>query len=256
MLYNRTDLVKLIRPWVENQTKIIAAWEGGSAATNRMDEYSDLDLSLVVPDDQVEHTFSGFESFLKEHFAIIRKYRVPEPSWHGLSQCFFQISDVTDNLYLDITVIKESLPDKLMEKDRHGIANVWFDRKHIYDSSPSSKNVMLERGRKLYDSVVQSDFLMILEIKKGIARKQFMDAFPTYFTFLSRHLGVMLNLKYRPERADFNLRYGRIDYSKEDVKLIEDSFKVSDIESLSIQFSKIQSRYQELKTELNDLWSK
>ncbi|AUD65909.1 hypothetical protein BK011_09510 [Tenericutes bacterium MZ-XQ] len=256
MLYNRKDLVKLIRPWVEHQSKIIAAWEGGSAATNRMDEYSDLDLSLVVSDDQVEHTFDLFEAFLKDHFTIIRKYRVPEPTWHGLSQCFFQISDVTDHLYLDIAVIKESLPDKLMEKDRHGIANVWFDRKHIYDGSPSSEKDMRIRGKKLYESVTQSDFLMILEINKGIARKQFIDVFPTYFTFISRHLGIMLNLKHRPERADFNLRYGRLDYSKEDVKLIEDSFKVSDIESLSIQFSKIQARYQELKTELFDLWSK
>ncbi len=253
-MYSRKELVNIIKPWAQKHPSIIAAWEGGSAATNRMDQYSDLDLSLIVNDNQVETVFTDFEVFLKENFSIINKYRIPEPAWHGLSQCFYEIEPVDPFIYLDIAVIKESQPDKLMEQDRHGIATVWFDRKQIYNSRFSTPEEIAERGKKLYQSVVQTDFLIITEVEKGIARGEFIDVFPTYYSFISRHLGVMMNLKHRPEKADFGLRYARIDYSNLDKDILEKGLRVSDIDELAKQFVVIKSRYKELKDELSTTW--
>ncbi|RJP62535.1 MAG: hypothetical protein C4543_01765 [Ignavibacteriales bacterium] len=253
-MYNRLDLVNILKPWVYAHPSIIAAWEGGSAATNRMDEFSDLDLSIVAIDDQIEVIFADLESFMKKHFTILRKYRVPEPAWHGVSQCFYQIDKVTPHIYLDIAVIKESQPDKLMEKDRHGLATLWFDRKNIYNPTPSQAKDIIERGKKLFSSVIHTDFIIIIEIEKGITRGHFIDVFPTYFSFISRHIAIMMNLKYRPEKADFGLRYGRIDYDLSDVKLIEEAMKVATIEQLKVQFEQLLNRYQALKEELSKTW--
>ncbi len=253
-MYSRSDIVNILKPWVYAHPSIIAAWEGGSAATDRMDEYSDLDLSIIAIDDQIEVIFSDLESFLKKHFTILRKYRIPEPAWHGVSQCFYQIDQVMPFIYLDIAVIKESHQDKLMEQDRHGIAHVWFEKKPMYNPEPSSPKVIIDRGKKLYQSVTQTDFLIVTEIQKGIARGSFIDVFPTYFSFISRHIAVMMNLKYRPERADFGLRYGRIDYDDHDVILIEQAMKVSSMNELTIYFKKIHERYQVLKEELSNTW--
>lgn len=253
-MYNRAELVNILKPWVYAHPSIIAAWEGGSAATMRMDEYSDLDLCLVAIDDQVDVIFADLEAFLKKHFTILRKYRVPEPAWHGLSQCFYQVDKVTPLLYLDIAVIKESLPDKLMESDRHGYATIWFDRKNIYNPTPSQPKDLIERGKKLFSSVTQLDFVIITEVQKGIARGHFIDAFPMYFSFISRHIAVMMNLKYRPERADFGLRYGRLDYDEEDTRLIEESMKVSTMDELKNQFDRLLKRYDALKEELANTW--
>lgn len=254
MMYTRADLVDIIKPWVYAHPSILAAWEGGSAATRRMDEFSDLDLSIVAIDDQIEVIFADLEAFLKKNFTILNKYRVPEPAWHGVSQCFYQIDHVTPFVYLDIAVIKESLPDKLMESDRHGYGHIWFEKKPIYDPQPSSPKVMIERGKRLFQSVTQTDFLIITEIKKGIARGSFIDVFPTYFSFISRHIAVLMNLKYRPERADFGLRYAKIDYDKNDVELIEHAMKVSTIEELSLASDQIFKRYFVLKDELSNTW--
>lgn len=251
---SRKEIVNIMKPWAQNQPSIIAAWEGGSAATNRLDQYSDLDLSLIVIDDQVETVFKDLEIFLKQNFSIINKYRIPEPAWHGLSQCFYEIHPVEKYVYLDIAVIKESQPEKLMEQDRHGIATVWFDRKGIYNPCISSEKEIVERGQKLYQSVIQTDFLIITEIDKGIARGEFIDVFPTYFSFISRHLGVMMNLKHRPEKADFGIRYARIDYNLQDRGILENGLRVSNTEELAEQFLIIKSRYKELKEELASIW--
>src|SRR5690606_22979261 len=117
--------------------------------------------------------------------------------------------------------------------------------------SPSTSKDIFELGSKQYHSVIQTDFLIITEIEKGIARGYFIDVFPMYFSFISRHLCVMLNLKYRPERADFGLRYGRLDYSSLDTDLIDKSLKVSTIEEMKMQFEMIKSRYYKLKEELS-----
>ena len=253
-MYTRKDLVEIIKPWAIKNPIILAAWEGGSAATKRMDEYSDLDLSLIVKDEDVESVFSDLETFLKKQFTITNKYRVPEPAWHGLSQCFYEIDQVDPFIYLDIAVIKESQPNKLMEKDRHGVASIWFDKNHIYNPSPTPTKEIFELGQKLYLSVIPTDFLIITEVEKGIARGHFIDVFPTYLSFVSRHLGVMLNLKHRPERADFGLRYARLDFGDSDTDLIEKSFKVSTIHELKEQFILIKSRYYTLKEELKTIY--
>jgi len=248
LMYNRTKLIELIKPWALKMPYICAAWEGGSAATHRLDEFSDLDLTLVVDEDHVEQAFTDFKNFITQHVHIIRSYRVPEPAWHGVSQCFYQIDQVTPFLYIDLAVMKRSHPDKLMEQDRHGQAVVWFDHDHVYDSSPSSQQVIEERVHKMIQSVAQTDFLIELEIEKGIARHEFLDVYPTYYSFISRHLAVMLNVEYRKERVDFGLRYARLDYASCDTKLIQDALTVKDVDELERNYVKIKQRYHELLT--------
>lgn len=252
-MYNRSQLVESIKSWAIANKNLLAAWEGGSAATGRLDQYSDLDLYLVVEED-VEVVFSSLEDYLAKKFGIIRKFRIPEPAWHGLSQCFYVVDQVTPLVYMDVAVIKHAAPDKYMERDRHGDAIVWFDHAKIYDPTPSSKEDMISRGKALYAAATSADFLTMLEIEKGIKRGHFLDVFPPFYGFVQRQLVVMLNLKYRPERADFGLRYGRIDYGAEDVSLVEEAIKVSKLSDLEKQYYLVKKRYQELANDLATDW--
>lgn len=250
-MIDRSKLVEIIKPWAKSKPYICAAWEGGSAATNRLDQYSDLDLTLVVDDDKVGDAFVDFESFINQQFQIIRKYRLSEPAWHGFSQCFYQIDQLTPFLYLDIAVMKKSQPDKLMEEDRHGIAHVWFDRESIYNPSLSSIEVINNRVNKMIESIKQTDFIMFIEIEKGIERGVFLDVFPTYYSFISRHMAILLNALYRPEKVDFGLRYAQLDYEKVDRELIENALKVSNIRDLNDCYIKLKSRYNILISNLD-----
>lgn len=252
-MYNRDQLVEIVKAWAISNKYLLAAWEGGSAATGRLDQYSDLDLYLVVEQD-VEVIFTSLEEFLAKKFGIIRKFRIPEPAWHGLSQCFYVVNHVAPLVYMDVAVIKRDAPDKYMERDRHGDAIVWFDHAMIYNPTPSSKEEIVNRGKATYASAISSDFLNMLEVEKGIKRGHFLDVFPPFYGFVQRQLVVMLNLKYRPERADFGLRYGRLDYGKDDVKLVEDAVKVSTIKELETMYKRVKTRYVQLVDELAATW--
>ena len=110
----------------ESHSWMLGIWEGGSAATGFLDEYSDLDLGFVVKDAHVEETFQLFEELLEKNYGIKSKLRIPEPTWHGHSQCYYFIEKCPPLFYVDVVVEKESAKDRLIEPDRHGTSQIWL----------------------------------------------------------------------------------------------------------------------------------
>ena len=239
-----------LREFLEQDSDIIAVWEGGSAATGYLDEYSDLDLAIVCNDDSVENIIELVDEYLENNYGIERRFRLPEPTWHGFSQCYYQIRNVPELYYLDISFMKKSLPDKFTESDRHGNAVIWFEKEKVIDSTPTPQDKVLARAKQFYRIATQADFITIIEINKAIARKRYSEAFPFYYQFIARNLGIMLNLKYRPCKVDFGLRYSYRDYEKADAELIEDLFKIESLEELNSKFRIALNRYEQLKEEL------
>lgn len=252
MLKSRDQICSELKELLFKQTEIIAVWEGGSAATGYLDRFSDLDLAIVCEDSAVESVFNLLETYLSKDYGIIRQFRMPEPTWHGFSQAFYLIDKVIELFYLDIGVLKKSLPDKFTESDRHGNSVIWFEKEKVIDSSPTPAAKISAKCASFFKQATQADFLTILDIRKAVARQLFSEAFPLYLQFISRNLGTLLNIKYRPAKVDFGLRYAYRDYAKRDADLIEDLFKVNSIEELDIKFQKALQRFAELKEELSD----
>lgn len=243
-----------LKALLSDEPAVLAAWEGGSAATGFLDDFSDLDLVIICEDDAVEELFHRIEAHLAGVYGIERRYRVAEPAWHGFSQCFYKISQVPELFYLDIALIKKSIPNKFTERDRHGDALIWFEKMPLIDPSPTPADKVSEKGRHFYKMVTQSDFLIITEIQKALARNNFTEAFPRYFQFLTNQLGVLLNLKYRPCKVDFGLRYAYRDFDSADVKLLEYAMQVNSTEVLREKFKLVLHRYNQLNEELRDTW--
>jgi len=122
-------IVAELKDQYKNNNNILAAWEGGSAATGYLDEYSDLDLALITTDDTVENIFNLTEQFLENNYGISNKFRMPEPNWHGHSQCFYKLKQAPEFFYVDMLIEKESAENRFTETDRHGNSVIWFDKK-------------------------------------------------------------------------------------------------------------------------------
>jgi len=170
LIYTRREVKSKIAEFLQPSPAVLAVWEGGSAATGFLDEYSDLDLSIVIQDGATESVIEAFENFLAAEFNIVRKHRLAEPTWHGFSQCFYQIDKVSEWLYLDVCFIQKSIRDKFTEKDRHGHAVVWFQKELILDETETPLETIVKKGKHLYQAALQMDFIMELEIKQPILK--------------------------------------------------------------------------------------
>jgi hypothetical protein len=146
------------------------------------------------------------------------------------------------------------LPDKFTESDRHGVAHIWFDKKGIYHPTIQSQATLEARCQKYYRLATQTDWLMEIELRKNIERGILTEAYHQLYSFTVRNLGILLNLKHRPEKVDFQLRYAYRDFPKPDLDLIESVFKASSIEEYRLVMEKVLNRYYQLKSELIKLW--
>ena len=249
---HRADIIATLKPLFFEMDQVIAVWEAGSKATGYVDEYSDLDVYITVSDDGVEQTFTKLDELFSNRYGIIRKYRLNEPTWHGGSQCFYQLKYGPDYFYLDIAVFKLSNPNKFMEKDRHGIADVWFEKQPVYDDTPTPSEVIIAKNKAFFNAIIASDFLTMLEVEKAIYRHQYLDAYPFYYSFIARNVVGLLNLIYRPEKYDFGMRYIARTYDEKDKQLITQALGVKTIEELKYQYGKLKVRYEEAKAQLNE----
>ena len=82
----RDIIVQTLADSLELLVYVHAFWEGGAAAFDRIDEWSDIDLYLVVDDKNVNEMFLTVEKILNSLSSIKQKYEVLHPPSSGLFQ--------------------------------------------------------------------------------------------------------------------------------------------------------------------------
>lgn len=92
----RNTIIQTLTKALKPLDYIHAFWEGGAAAFHRIDEWSDIDLYLVVDDKKVHETFLTFEKTLKTLSPIKQKYEIPHPPQSGVFQAFYRLQNEND----------------------------------------------------------------------------------------------------------------------------------------------------------------
>ncbi|MCF7918890.1 MAG: nucleotidyltransferase domain-containing protein [Candidatus Cloacimonetes bacterium] len=245
----RADIKKLL----EENDKVFTTWEGGSLATGYFDEYSDLDLAAITADDVIDEVFAIVEEYLTENYGIQHKFRIPEPNWHGHSQCFYILEKSPETFYVDFLIEKESAVNRFLESNRHGNAVVWFDKKGFIDNTPVPEEVTFQKCVKQFRMIKTYMPFTFIDVQKQIYRGNEIDAFSIYYSLVNRII-ALLNIKYRPAKHDFGPRYLHRDFPLKEQELIKKLMFVPTLEQLQLNLNEIKVLYQELITELEDFF--
>ena len=251
----RKKIINELRTLFESDRTIYSVWEGGSAASGFLDEYSDLDIGLICADDVVENIFTKLEEFLATNYGIKHKFRMPEPCWHGHSQCFYLLERTVPYFYIDILIEKESSGNRFTESDRHGNSVIWFDRKELIDPTPTPEDEILGRGSRMFKIIKGYVPFQIMDLKKQIQRGNEIDAYDLYNKLLNR-FGALLNLKFRPHKYDFGIRYMDRDYPDEITEMFKSLLAPGKIIDLKECTEILEIKIYELLNELDEKWGK
>ena len=132
MTLSRKDVLDELVNALEPLDYVHAFWEGGAAGFDRADQWSDIDVQGIVDDDHVEDVFEVVEETLAGLSEIELKFRLPEPTWHGHSQCFYRLKDAGPFLLVDLAIMRENTEaDKFDVWATHGIPQICFDKKGL-----------------------------------------------------------------------------------------------------------------------------
>lgn len=232
-MLNRETILGSLRQALEPLSYFQAMWEGGAAAFDRTDEWSDIDLMFAVDDGSVSNAAAALEAALLDLAPFQRRLPMPPNIWHGHWQCFYQLEGASPYLMIDAVIMKTSATNKFLEREIHGQARVHFDKTGFVQTPPLDRAALLERLKTRVETLrVQFPMFQTL-ITKELPRGNSMEAAAFYQGYLVRPLVELLRIQYAPYHHDFFSRYLYYDLPSEVVRRLEPYFFVSDTEDLA-----------------------
>lgn len=207
MSLTREQIIEAIQSELVQKDFALALWEGGSTAMGRSDQWSDVDLQLLVADGQVEAAWQAMEAALQRLSTIELRYEVPQPSWHGHWQAFYRLAEASPFLLIDFCVIQQSSPNRFLEPEQHGQAIILFDKTGNLLPGPSEAAPMAEKLARRIPLLEVTGEMFHCFVDKEVARGRNVDAFHYYQSLVLGRLVEALRIRYAPWRFNFGLRY-------------------------------------------------
>jgi len=232
------------------QPEILGFYEGGSAAFNRNDEWSDLDLQVVVKDDFVEQTVKILEQTLEKIAPIEDRYILPAPTWHGHWQGFYKLVGVSPYLLIDFLIMKESSPSYFTEVELHGNPVIFYDKTGRLGKEHINSEELSRTIPKRIKRAENISKMMHLLVDKEIKRNRIMDAFELYYNLLFRTLVELLRIKYDRARWSFGPRYLSHDLPEQEYNRLKDLSYVKNVDDLQNKKEKVISAINILLEEI------
>lgn len=248
MLLRENILESLLRS-IEECFLVEGCWEGGAAANNCLDQYSDIDLILCVDDENIEETFDYLEKCIRNISPISKKWRVPEPTWNGHSSCHYKLEGAAEYFLIDITIIKRTKIENSFEFERHGDLVEYINKQNINISGSANNESFWERSEKRLNMIEESFPFYKSIVTKGILRERPFDTLAFYRILVDFYIDL-LGMKYRPFRYDFKLRYVSKDFPEKELENIERFSFVSGLGDMKANLDFLEGYVFDLISEL------
>lgn len=221
-----------------------ALWEAGAAAFDRIDEWSDIDLYVVVDDDAVEDAIREIEKAVLCVSEYDLKFRLPEPTWHGHSQVFYRLKRASPFLLLDIAIMKKSSSNKFLQYEIHGAPRIHFDKSDIVKDEPVDAEGFLQKLRGRLEMLKTTFPMFLVFTLKELNRGNDMTALSFYMSYAIRPLIEILRIKYSPYRYNFHTYYINYELPPEIVERLKKFFFVGDPQDIRTHLPEIEKWFK------------
>ncbi len=251
-MLTRADILVALRDALEPLPYVNAMWEGGAAAFNRVDQWSDIDLQLDVDDGRVQDAVGALEHALQRISSIDVRYEIPRPTWHGHWQAFYRLHDAGPYLLLDLTVMEHSAANRFSEPETHGTAVVHFDRAGVVRQDPHDPDLL---GRRIADRLAQMrasfDLFQVLTLKE-LNRGNTIEALAFYNGHTLRPLVEALRILHSPARHGFHTRYIHYDIPPHDLERLQRLAFVADAHALRLAWKEAGEWFRETVARIDE----
>lgn len=247
----RNTIIQTLTKALKPLDYIHAFWEGGAAAFHRIDEWSDIDLYLVVDDKKIHETFLTFEKALKTLSPIKQKYEILHPPQSGIFQAFYRLQNTNEYLVIDLAVLTLSSPDKFLEPEIHGDAVFYFNKSGKVKPPPLDKDAL---GKKLQERLkrLQAKFDMFNNfVQKEINRGNHLEAIDLYYAVTLTTLVEALRIRHHPIHHNFKMRYIHYELPPKTIEKLKHLYFVKNEKELQEKYHKAVKWFQETMSQIN-----
>ncbi len=248
-IVTRDVLIRTLVEALQPLDFVHAFYESGAIAFNRLDEWSDVDLYVVVDDEKADDVFATVETALRSLSPIRQKFAVPQLPWPGVSQAFYKLERASEYLLIDLAVITLSGPEKFLAPEIHGKAVFYFNKSDKVKVPSVDKK---ELAKTLQQRLVRlrDRFAMFnIFVQKEINRGNYLEALVLYYSMTLGSVVDVLRINYSPFHHDFKTRYMQYELPKPIMEKLEQMYFVKDGEDLRIKYREATDWFNELIAE-------
>lgn len=252
-MLKREEILKCIVASIEPLDYVYAAWQCGSAAFGRVDEWSDIDIAVDVEDDKVREIFNVTDKALETLSPIESTYECSQPMSEGAYQKVYKLKDVSKFLIVEICAVRHSAPDKFLQKEIHGEVFVHFDKKNVTKYKSIDKKEFAKKLEQRLEKIKSLFNIYQILIYKELNRKNYIEAVAFYNNFSLSLLLEAIRIRYSTYRFDFRTRYVYYDLPKEVVKKLNEFYFIKDGEDLKHKHEETIKWFNEVVEELEGI---
>lgn len=242
---SRQEIINTIRAATEPLPYVTAMWEGGSTAWERDDQWSDVDLQLLIEDESVDDTIDCVDQTLSELSNIELRFRVPQPTWHGHDQVFYRLADAGEFLLIDLAIMKRSNPNQFNERERHG------ERKLMFDKLGDAASIALDQIdhqkylRATFEKIKVTFPLFQVLTRKELLRGNTVAAHAFYQSHTLQPLLMLLRILHCPDRFDFGPKYALFDLPPDIYETVESLTFVTGPDDIATKQQRAEALFEE-----------
>jgi hypothetical protein len=250
-MLTRELIIQTLAKALEPLSYVHAFYEGGAVAFDRIDEWSDIDLMVVVDDEKVDEAFLAVEKALRSLSPIKQKFDMGQTGWPGVCQAFYRMENASEYLIVDFCVLKLSGLERFLEPEIHGNVAFYFN-KHgkvkppQFDRKAFAKKVneRLERLQARFD-------MFNYMVQKEINRSHFLEAIDLYRGLTLATLVEALRIKHNPIHCNFRMEYVHYELPSEVIEKLERLFFVEDAKDLKEKYSEASAWFCKTMKEID-----
>jgi len=240
-------VVKALRP----VDYVHALYEGGAAAFRRIDEWSDIDLYIIVDENRVEEIFQACEDALTSLSEIQQKYEVPQTGWSGVYQAFYRLKNTSEYLIIDLAILTPNSQEKFLEPEIHGNAVFHLNKNNSIKLPHLDTEAFAGKLHARALRLKQRFRMFNIFVQKEINRGNTLEAIDLYHVVTLASLIEALRIKHNPLHHDFKLRYAHYELPEGVVKRLESLSFVKDQKDLQEKYNQATRWFSETISEIN-----
>jgi len=203
----RARIFAAVLPVLQSDPTVRGVWEGGSVATGRADDFSDIDLCVIAESARHESVLDALERALGEAAAIAHVWRVDPQSFAGVTQRIYLLHDAPPFFAVDCALLTPAGTTQFLERERHGEPRVLLDRDGTIAARPLNHAAHATRMRQRLAQIRAAWPVYRTIVEKELTRGRALDAIGFYLNGLMRPLIELAGMRHRPERYDYGWRY-------------------------------------------------
>lgn len=205
-LVTRDSMVQALVSSLRPLRYVRALWEGGSAAFDRVDRWSDLDLYILVDEARVADAFKVVERTLRTLSPISQTY-VVEAGFEGVSQKFYRLRDANEFTVIDLAILTPGSPEMFLAPEIHGTNVFYFNKGGAAKVKPLDKASLTSRRKKRLRRLTLRLAIFNNYVVKELERGHPLEALEDYRAVTLATLIEALRIRFSPLHFDFRMHY-------------------------------------------------